>query len=86
MGVQQESKHMKNRRFHEHNKVWKITSSYPRSSKNRQITLATISSFFSSGACGLALVRCANFSVEVAPRHSAKSIVDDYPSPNQLIN
>jgi len=55
----------------------KIACTYPRSSKNRQITLATISSFFSRGAFGLALVRCANFSVEVAPKHSAKSIVDD---------
>jgi len=75
MCVQQESNQI--REFHEHNMRSKIVPTYPRSSKNRQITLATISSFFSRGVFGLTLVRCANFSVEVAPKHNAKSIVDD---------
>jgi hypothetical protein len=57
--------------------VWKWT--HPRSSRNRQITFATISSFFSSGGFELFLifVRVARRSEEVAPRQSAKSIVDD---------
>jgi len=75
MCVQQESNQI--REFHEPNMRSKIVPTYPRSSKNRQITLATISSFFSRGVFGLTLVRCANFSVEVAPKHNAKSIVDD---------
>lgn len=56
-------------------------NTYPRSSKKRQITLATISSFFSNGCKlvppGLILVRAACFSVAVAPKQSAKSIVED---------
>lgn len=56
-------------------------NTYPRSSKKRQITFATISSFFSNGckfaAPGLTLVRAACFSVAVAPKQSAKSIVED---------
>ena len=57
-----------------------IKNAYPRNSRNRHITFATSSSFLSSGsglAPGLTLVRAADFSVAVAPRHSAKSIVDD---------
>lgn len=53
---------------------------HPRSSRNRQITLATTSSFFSKGPCVkvlLILVRAASFSDAVAPKHNAKSIVDD---------
>jgi hypothetical protein len=56
-------------------------NTYPRSSRKRQITFATISSFFSSGGRfvppGLTLVRAACFSVAVAPKQSAKSIVED---------
>jgi hypothetical protein len=56
-------------------------NTYPRSSKKRQITFATISSFLSRGgrfvAPGLTLVRAACLSVAVAPRQSAKSIVED---------
>ena len=55
-------------------------NTYPRSSRKRHITFATISSFFSSGgkfAPGLTLVRAACLSVAVAPRQSAKSIVED---------
>lgn len=56
-------------------------NTYPRSSRKRQITFATISSFFSSAGRlappGLTLVRAACFSVAVAPRQSAKSIVED---------
>jgi hypothetical protein len=43
--------------------------------------LATTSSFLSRGPCdGLALifVRAANRSEEVAPKHRAKSMVEDY--------
>ena len=58
---------------------WK-EDSHPRSSKKRQITFATISSFFSKviNWPGLFLVRAANFSDTVAPRQSVKSIVEDY--------
>ena len=55
-------------------------NTYPLSSRKRQITFATISSFFSSGKLGLpglSLVRAACFSVAVAPKQSAKSIVED---------
>lgn len=55
-------------------------NTYPRSSRKRHITFATISSFFSSAgkfAPGLTLVRAACLSVAVAPKQSAKSIVDD---------
>ncbi len=54
-------------------------STYPRSSRNRQMTLATISSFFSrpEPCVTLILVRAASFSDAVAPRHRAKSMVDD---------
>lgn len=56
-------------------------NTYPRSSKKRQITFATISSFFSNGCTfvppGFTLVRAACFSVAVAPKQSAKSIVED---------
>lgn len=44
------------------------------------MTFATTSSFFSSVGCAvplLPLVRAANLSVAVAPRHSAKSMVED---------
>lgn len=45
------------------------------------MTFATISSFFSSGGRfvppGLTLVRAACLSVAVAPKQSAKSIVED---------
>jgi len=51
---------------------------HPRSSRKRQITLATTSSFFSRGPVFLILVRAASFSVAVAPKHKAKSIVEDY--------
>ena len=54
----------------------------PRSSRNRQMTLATTSSFLSKCACStlsfLDLVRAENFSDAVAPKHRAKSIVDDF--------
>ena len=53
---------------------------HPLNSKKRQMTLATTSSFFSSGGGVwpiLTLVRWASFSETVAPRQSAKSIVDD---------
>lgn len=56
-------------------------NTYPRSSRKRQITFATISSFLSRGtrfvAPGRTLVRPACFSVAVAPKQSAKSIVED---------
>jgi hypothetical protein len=45
------------------------------------MTFATTSSFFSRGSCvGLPLifVRAANRSAAVAPKHRAKSIVEDY--------
>ena len=75
VGVQQETTSMSlNHGRH-------LTSfTHPRSSRNRQITLATSSSFLSSGPCeafGFIFVRPANFSLEVAPRHRAKSIVED---------
>ena len=56
-----------------------LKQTHPRSSRKRQITLATTSSFFSSGAFELFLpfVRVARRSEEVAPKHRAKSIVDD---------
>jgi len=43
------------------------------------MTFATTSSFFSRGVGGLllALVRAARRSVAVAPKHNAKSMVDD---------
>lgn len=46
------------------------------------MTLATTSSFLSSCplVLVLALVRDASFSEAVAPKHSAKSIVDDCPT------
>jgi hypothetical protein len=56
---------------------------HPRRSRKRQMTLATISSFLSSGFSsagdgGLALrVRAAKCSSDVAPRQRAKSIVED---------
>lgn len=62
---------------------WRIDrrreETHPLNSRNRQITLATTSSFFSRGAEPLALifVLAANRSVEVAPKASAKSIVED---------
>ena len=56
-------------------------NTYPRSSRKRHITLATISSFLSRGtrfgAPGRSLVRAACFSVAVAPKQSAKSMVED---------
>ena len=54
-------------------------STHPRSSRKRQITFATISSFLSSPfeLFALILVRCASFSDAVAPRQREKSIVDD---------
>jgi hypothetical protein len=56
-------------------------NTHPRSSRKRQITFATISSFLSSAGRfvppGLTLVRAACFSVAVAPKQSAKSIVED---------
>ncbi|RDX54187.1 hypothetical protein OH76DRAFT_1069975 [Lentinus brumalis] len=58
-----------------------MNATHPRSSRNRQMTFATISSFFSSTPeppCEtLILVRCASFSDAVAPRQREKSIVDD---------
>lgn len=59
---------------------WK-KNSHPLNSRKRQITLATISSLFSSGGGGgvlLPLVRLASRSVAVAPKHNAKSSVADY--------
>jgi hypothetical protein len=52
---------------------------HPLNSRNRQMTFATTSSFFSRGAEGPALifVLIANRSVAVAPSANAKSIVDD---------
>ena len=62
-------------------KTQEIRNTHPLSSRKRQITFATISSFFSSagrfGPPGLTLVRAACFSVAVAPKQSAKSIVED---------
>lgn len=65
-------------------KQTKVSWTYPRRSRNRQMTFATISSFFSSGrrsgptgGSGLR-VRTANCSSDVADRHNAKSIVEDY--------
>ena len=49
----------------------------PLNSRNLQITLATTSSFLSSGTWGRTLVRLASFSDAVAPRQSTKSIVED---------
>lgn len=62
-------------RAHDATVWWAIT--HPLSSKNRHITFATISSFFSSGALLFILVRAACLSDEVAPKQSAKSMVDD---------
>ena len=53
---------------------------HPRNSRNLQMTFATTSSFLSSGPWDKALfilVRFASFSDAVAPKHSAKSIVED---------
>jgi len=53
---------------------------HPRSSRNRHMTLATTSSFLSNGfvlAPLLVRVRFASSPELVAPRHSAKSMVDD---------
>ncbi len=61
-----------------HSKVTNTT--HPRSSRNRQMTLATTSSFLSSTlepCAALIFVRDASFSDAVAPRQSEKSIVDD---------
>lgn len=62
-------------------------NTHPLNSKNRQITFATTSSFFSSGAAPPALpfVRAASRSDDVAPRHSAKSIVADYVQAKNLV-
>lgn len=50
---------------------------HPLSSRNLQMTLATASSFLSKPAGFLALVLAASFSDAVAPKHKAKSIVED---------
>ncbi|KAI0046558.1 hypothetical protein FA95DRAFT_1359270 [Auriscalpium vulgare] len=62
------------------NQAERNKTTHPRSSRNRQMTFATISSFFSRCPVGVrpfCLVRAACLSVAVAPKHSAKSIVDD---------
>jgi hypothetical protein len=63
---------------------------HPRNSRNLQMTFATTSSFLSSGPWDkalLILVRFASFSDAVAPKHSAKSIVDDcIPSISQRLS
>ena len=73
VGIQQETK--KSNRI-----KTGVASTHPLSSRKRQMTLATTSSFLSRGGCdgfGFTLVRAANLSVAVAPRQSAKSIVED---------
>lgn len=55
-------------------------ATYTRSSRNLQSVLATISSFFSSSLSPFlgTMVRCASPLVEVPPRQSERSMVDDY--------
>lgn len=80
VGVQQEPGDIgKSRDIRQQRMARSISSTHPRNSKKRQITLATISSFLSNGGFwpALTLVLAASLSETVAPRHNAKSIVED---------
>ena len=65
--------------FHLRRKCIGWDGTYPLNSRNLQMTFATTSSFLSNGVVDgfLIFVRAAKRSVAVAPKHNAKSIVED---------